>query len=168
MNRYFSMLSGRPFRGPGLAVLRLSRWICLIWLAADGRAFGQITPGTNLITATGGALPDAGSSVFRVLGALALVTAIFLGGVWLFRNWQRLSIRKGNSPRLNVIEVKSLGQRQSLFVVGYEQQRMLLASSPAGVTLVTHLPVAEEVQGGPQAAARMSFTEAFQQVLSRK
>ena len=116
------------------------------------------------------ALPDAGASVFRVFGALILVIAIFLGGVWLFRNWQRFTQKKDGGARLNLIEVKSLGQRQTLYVVGYQQQRMLLASSTAGVTLVTHLPAAEEAGSEAEAAPapRMSFAEAFQQVLSRK
>lgn len=165
MSRILPLSSGR--QRPGL---RLIRWAGLSFLAAGMNAFGETAPGTNFTAATGSALPDAGSSVIRVFGALALVTAIFLGGVWLFRNWQRFTLKRGNAPRLNVLEVKSLGQRQTLVVVGYEQQRMLLASSPAGVNLVTHLPVAEEATGGsaPTAAPRMSFTEALQQVLSRK
>jgi flagellar biogenesis protein FliO len=112
-------------------------------------------------------LPNAGASIFRVFGALILVIALFLGGVWLFRNWQRLVIQKGGGAKLNLIEVKSLGQRQALYVVGYQQQRMLLASSPTGITLVSHLPAAEE--GEKQAPAQnLSFAEAFQQVLGRK
>ena len=114
-----------------------------------------------------GTLPDTGASLFRVFGALALVIAIFLAGVWLFKNWQRFAGCRGGEPKLNILEVKSLGQRQALYLVSYEQQRMLLASSPAGVTLISHLPAAME----PEAAVpqvRMSFAEAFQQVLARK
>jgi flagellar biogenesis protein FliO len=108
-----------------------------------------------------------GASLLRVFGALALVIALFLGGVWLFRNWQRLALRKGLAPKLNVFEVKSLGQRQALYVVGYEQQRMLIATSTAGITLVSHLPDAEAA--APAApAVKMGFAEAFQQVLARK
>lgn len=158
-------------RLPGTRRAAWSLLVCACLAALD--AFGQTAPDTNFNAATAGTLPDAGSSVLRVLGALALVTAIFLGGVWLFRNWQRFTVRKGNAPRLNVIEVKSLGQRQALLVVGYEQQRLLLASSPGGVTLVTHLPAVEEATteaepAAPAAGARMSFVEAFQHVLSRK
>ena len=112
------------------------------------------------------ALPDMGASVLRMGGALILVIAIFLGGVWLIKNWQRLAVRKGGSPKLNVIEVKSLGQRQAIYVVGYQQQRMLLASSPAGITLLSHLPEADDVQTEP--VRTLSFGEAFQQVLARK
>jgi flagellar biogenesis protein FliO len=41
--------------------------------------------------------------VLRVTGALALVIGIFLAGVWLFRNWQRLAVRRGRAPKLNVL-----------------------------------------------------------------
>lgn len=113
-------------------------------------------------------VPDMGGSVLRVFGALILVIGLFLGGVWLFRNWQRVAIRNGGAPKLNIIEVKSLGQRQAIYVIGYQQQRMLLASSPAGVTLLSHLPAAEETESAAPAPTRMNFAEALQQVLARK
>jgi flagellar biogenesis protein FliO len=111
-------------------------------------------------------LPDMGASMLRVMGALVIVLAIFLAGVWLFKNWQRLSMRRGAAPKLNVLEVRSLGQRQAIYVVGYEQQRLLLASSSAGVTLLSHLPSADAEPLEP--ATKLSFAEAFQQVLARK
>ena len=110
--------------------------------------------------------PDMLGSVLRMGGALALVIGLFLTGVWLFKNWQRLARRRGALPKLNVLEVKSLGPRQAIYVVAYEQQRMLLASSPAGVALLSHLPEAEEENTAP--AARLSFAAALQQVLARK
>jgi flagellar biogenesis protein FliO len=116
--------------------------------------------------AAGSSLPDMGSSLLRLGGALVLVIGLFLAAVWLFKNWQRFGVRKGIAPKLNILEVKSLGQRQAIYVVGYQQQRMLLASSPAGVTLVSHLPESEDAPA--DVAASVSFAEAFQQVLSRK
>jgi len=118
----------------------------------------------NPVPIAGG--PDMLGPVLRMGGALALVIGLFLTGVWLFKNWQRLTRRRGALPKLSVLEVKSLGQRQAIYVVGYEQQRMLLASSPAGVVLLSHLPEADEVKTIP--ATRLSFAEAFQQVLARK
>ncbi len=115
------------------------------------------------------AMPNAGASVLRVFGAFALVTALFFVGVWLFRNWQRFAFRKGGAPRLNVIEVKSLGQRHAIYVVGYDQQRMLLSSSPGGVTLLSHLPNADEAaQLVVPESPRPNFAEALRQVLGRK
>jgi flagellar biogenesis protein FliO len=113
------------------------------------------------------ALPDMGASLLRVAGALTVVIALFLAGVWLFKNWQRLVLRNAAAPKLNVLEVKSLGQRQALYIVGYEQQRLLLAASSAGITLLSHLPAAE-AQPAAGAATKMSFAEAFHQVLARK
>ena len=122
---------------------------------------------TNL-PAMSSALPDLGTSLLRVVGALVVVIALFLAGVWLFKNWQRLALRRGAAPRLNVLEVRSLGQRQALYVVAYEQQRLLIASSSAGVTLLSHLPAGEREPAAAAPAPKISFAEAFQQVLARK
>jgi len=116
-------------------------------------------------------LPDAGPSVLRVMGALALVLGLFLGGVWLYRNWQRLTIQRGRTPKLNVIETRPLGGKHALYVIGYEQERFLLASSPAGVNLLSHLPSAvekEEAGETKTAAPTPSFAQALTQVLKGK
>ena len=123
---------------------------------------------TNL-AANVGTLPDVGVSVLRVFGALALVLALFLGGIWLFRNWQRLMLQKGGMPKLNILEVRSLGNRYALYVVGYQEQRLLVATSPAGVSLLSHLPAAENNGASPAPASNaLSFAQALQHVLSRK
>lgn len=103
--------------------------------------FGESLLATNAPATS--EIPGSASLFFpllRVLGALAVVLAVFFGGLWCFRNWQRLTARKGQAPKLSVLEVKNLGQRHALFVVGYEQQRLLIASSPTGVNLLTALP----------------------------
>jgi flagellar biogenesis protein FliO len=157
--------------------IRVPVFFFFLFCVAGLNASAEALTGTNLTNfpmSTGASLPDTGASVVRVFGALVLVIAIFLGGVWLFRNWQRFAIQKGGGAKLNLIEVKSLGQRQALYVVGYQEQRMLLASSPAGITLVSHLPAAEETEKAaattPAAkpGTRVSFAEAFQAVLHRK
>jgi flagellar biosynthetic protein FliO len=89
-------------------------------------------------------LPTVGPSIVRLLGAFALVLAILFAAVWVFRHWQRFA-PAGSSPRkLQILENRMIGQRQSLFVVRYENQQMLLAASASGISLVTHLPTAEE------------------------
>ena len=115
-------------------------------------------------------LPDASVSLIRVLGALALVLGLFLGGVWLFKNWQRLALQRGQQPKLNILETRSLGARQAVFVVAYEKQRFLVATSPAGVNLLSHLPDAEISEGEPaeKSSAPMPFAQALAQVLKRK
>lgn len=131
-------------------------------LAAAAEILSGADPGGELAS-----LPGMGASVVRLTGALALVLGLFLGGVWLARNWQRMSAGRSGGPDLKVIEMRSLGARQSIWVVGYRQQRMLVASSPAGVALLTHLPEAgmEEVIAP---APALNFQEAFRQVLGRR
>jgi flagellar biogenesis protein FliO len=100
---------------------------------------------------------------------LALVIGLFLGGVWLFRNWQRVS-QRGRGPKLNVLETRSLGGRHTLHVIGYEQERFLIAASPGGVNLVSHLPVAGEAElpATTKTSPTPSFAQALTQVLKGK
>ncbi len=115
-------------------------------------------------------MPSAGPSIIRVLGALALVLGIFFGGVWLFRNWQRLTIQRGRAPKLNVLETRPLGGKHALYVIGYEQERFLLSASPTGVTLITHLPAATEKDSADSTTtlAPPSFAQALTKVLKGK
>ena len=135
-------------------------------------AAGAAPESTNQLSAMSPAmntaLPEVGLSLVRVFGALALVLALFFAGVWLFRNWQRLAIQRGRAPQLQILEMKSLGNRQAILVVAFQQQRMLLSSSPAGVTFLSHLPAGEAEQGTTENMAVPSFGDALQQVLSRK
>ena len=112
-------------------------------------------------------LPDTGPSLLRVLGALAVVLGVFLGGVWLFRNGQQIRFRRGRAPRLNVLESRSLGGRHAIYVVAYEQQRFLLSSTPGGINLLSHLPAASdsETEKAAETAPRLSFAQALTQVL---
>ena len=114
------------------------------------------------------ALPEVGFSVVRVFGALALVLALFLAGVWLFKNWQRLALQRGRPAQLQVVEMKHLGGKHALYVVAYQQQRLLLASSPNGVTLVSHLPPADSIEMEPSAVTSPNFVQVLQQAVQGK
>ena len=126
------------------------------WLSCPLAAFAETTP----------PVPEVSFSILRVMGALVFVLALFLGAAWLFKNWQRVCRQQGRGAKLNVLEMKSLGNRQALYVVAYERQRMLVASSTSGVTLVSHLPEAESDE--VETAAPPAFAEALQRVLARK
>lgn len=147
--------------------------IACAWAVITCCAMGQGAVATNstippLIPPS---LPDAGVSLFRVVGALALVLGIFLGGVWLVRNWQRFAVQRGRIPKLNVVETRSLGGRHALYVVGYEQERYLLSASPTGVTMLTHLPPSDDVVAvAPEKSAppSLSFAATLAQVLKAK
>jgi flagellar biogenesis protein FliO len=141
---------------------RWGRAAACVWLLGGAPfVFGQ----TNNLPANP-PFPDVSFSVLRVLGALALVLALFLAGVWFFKNWQRFLGRTGRAPKLSVLEVKPLGNRHSLYVVGYEKQRLLLASSPTGITLVSQLP--DAVTDETLSSSQSDFAATLQQVLNRK
>jgi flagellar biogenesis protein FliO len=141
-------------------------------LACGGAGAASAAPFSTNQPPTGPALPDASFSVIRVFGALALVLALFLVGVWLFKNWQRLALHKGRASQLQLIEIKPLGGKHVLYVVGYRQQRLLLAASPSGVSLVSHLPEGESepapLAPGPGVAANSNFVQALQQAVQGK
>ena len=132
-------------------------------------AFAQLT-NSAATPLTAPLLPDAGLSIVKVFGALALVLGIFLGGVWLFRNWQRLSLQRGRMPKLNLLETRSLGGRHTVHVIGYGQERFLIAVSPGGVNLLSHLPAAgeEELPTGTNVPSAPSFAGALAKVLKGK
>lgn len=114
------------------------------------------------------ALPDASFSVIRVFGALVLVLGLFLGGVWLFKNWQRMTLHRGRASQLQIVEMKALGGKHALYVVGYQQQRLLLACSPAGVSLVSHLPADDSTPVPSQAVGGENFMQALQHAVQAK
>lgn len=145
---------------------RTSVWIAL-WFLGGMTGFAEQTNSFAApLTAPG--LPNAGVSVLRVFGALAMVIGLFLGGVWLFKNWQRVARQHGRAPKLNVLETRSLGGRHTLHVIGYEQTRFLIAASPSGVNLVSHLPEAAEVEQADKTPPIPSFAQALTQVLKGK
>lgn len=113
-------------------------------------------------------LPSAAPSLLRVLGALSLVLGLFLTGAWLLRNGRIFALRRGKATRLQVLESRSLGGKHGLFVVGYEDQRFLLGSSPAGIQMLSHLPsgIPEEAQQ-PQAQECVTFAQSLAQILRR-
>ena len=149
--------------------------LVLVGLFVAPEVVSAATPlvSTNL-PPTSPAFPDASLSVIRVFGALALVLGLFLGGVWLFKNWQRVTLHRGRASQLQILETKALGGKHALYVVGYQHQRLLLASSPNGVSLVSHLPEdgalpAPVAAKAPAPAVESeSFVQALQQAVQAK
>jgi flagellar biogenesis protein FliO len=120
------------------AMVRRAIWLGLLLLScANAAAATQASQSIPFQT------PSMFLSLARVLGALALVTALFFAGVWLFRNWQRVVLQKGRPPKLNLIEVRSLGARHALYLIGYQEQRYLISTSPSGIGLLAQLPDAQ-------------------------
>jgi flagellar biogenesis protein FliO len=112
--------------------------------------------------------PSIGFSVLRMIGALCLVFSLLFAGVWTYRNSARSTPGRGRANKLRVLESRALGHRHSVFVVGYENQRILLSTSPTGVTMLTHLPEASaaEVEAESMAEPAPNFSITFLQALT--
>lgn len=84
----------------------------------------------------GAAGPDLVPSLWRTMGALAVVLALLGALAWLLRRQQAIR-RTGKG--LGVESAISLGERRSLAIVTVEGRRLLLGLAPNAVTLVTEL-----------------------------
>jgi flagellar biogenesis protein FliO len=135
----------------------------VVVVATDLAAASTNSFSTSLNSAS---LPDAGPSLLRVFGALALVVGFFLAGVWLVRNGRFSAFGQNRATRLSLLETRSLGGRQSLHVVAYGQERFLIGATPAGINLLSHLAPQEDSDTSPtQPSGRMPFAQALAQVL---
>ena len=139
----------------------VTTWAATTLFLNSARAFGA----DSAVAAVPG--ESVASSVTRLTGALFLVIAIFLAGVWIFKNWQRFALRKSGGARLNVLETRSLGHRHAIHIVGYDQQRLLIASSPAGITMLTHLPEADASLANTESASATVLPFAFPDILMK-
>jgi flagellar biogenesis protein FliO len=84
-------------------------------------------------------LSSAAGSLGRMLGALALVLALLIGALWIYRHWQRLLLQRTPVTGLRVVDAKSLGQRTAVYVVAYRHQQFLIGGSPNGLSLLSPL-----------------------------
>lgn len=84
--------------------------------------------------------PDLVATTVRLIGALALIAALVFGGAWFLRNGQRVVFRRGKPTRLRLVEARSLGQRQALYLVACDDQEMLLAATATSISLLATIP----------------------------
>ncbi|MFM8878384.1 MAG: FliO/MopB family protein [Verrucomicrobiota bacterium] len=88
---------------------------------------------------------SAGSDLLQVFGTLFFLLGMaWVGLVWVRqRSWLQGAIRQKN--RLRVEETRALGNRSHLHLVACGDQQFLVASSPAGVSLIADLMSAESM-----------------------
>lgn len=115
------------------------------------------------------AMPGVGSSIVRLLGAFALILALLMAAVWFLRHGGQFARRRAGQRHLHILEMRALGNRQSLVVVGYQSRRLLLATAPSGVRLLTELPPADPSTGDPPAPGVVTtFADALQGALGQQ
>lgn len=81
-------------------------------------------------------MPELVPSIWRTLGALAVVLALLGACLWLLK---RGALGRRGPTGLQVESALSLGDRRSLVVVQVEGRRLLLGLGPGHVSLVTEL-----------------------------
>ncbi len=81
----------------------------------------------------------------RLLGVLLLLLGLFAGFAWAVKRWRLLpQLRGSQQQRLQILETRPLGQRNSLLVIGYGARRFLIGASTAGIQLLSQLPDSKE------------------------
>jgi flagellar biogenesis protein FliO len=143
-------------------------WI-VVTLGVTAPVFGA---GTNDVvwSASGGNGSGIAGSVVRMLGSMVLVLGLLVVAVRGLKHWRGLGGLGKKEPHIRVIETRSLAQRQTLYLVTCDGQRMLLAGSAAGVSFLTPLaPQLDESpeEGGPSSTV-VHFAEALTHALGRK
>jgi len=138
-------------------VLNGACWLVLLHAARSSALAAAAEAGVQPVADTSSMV----GSVVRLFGALGVVFAMFMGFIWLWKRWQRIGGQGSVHRKLEILESRSLGNRQSLCVIGYEGRRLLLALSPSGVTLLTPLPDGtEDRESKPGAGSNLdSFSD---------
>ena len=79
-----------------------------------------ISAGSTMTNAVlGSGKPDSVStfgSILRLGGSLLIVLGVLLAVVWLLRQWQRIAAKTGPLASLRLIESRSLGSKQALYL----------------------------------------------------
>lgn len=118
------------------------------------------------------ALQDTTTSILRILGALIFVIAIFLIFSWLFKHINFFSTNLQRKGKLQICEIKPIGQRHSLIVLSYENKRLLISTSPNGVNFLCDLPNNESADTSnkkePVDITTSSFASLFQKLTGAK
>jgi len=153
----------------GTVLAPRSAWvqILIVVIGLPSLAWAEATTNAFSGPLAAPSLPDTGPSLLRVIRELSNSLGLFLAGAWFVRNGRLSNLGRPRSARLNVLETRSLGARQSLLVVAYGTERFLIGSTPAGINLLSHLAPSAESEADPSAppAANPSFTQALSQVL---
>jgi len=127
----------RARRGRGSAALRTLPLFALVVLAPA-------------VAAAGAAPPSLGTTALRSVAALALVVALVLATSVVARRWLGRIPAGGHRHPIQIIASRGLPNRATLTVVEVEGERVLVGSSPHGLSLLYKLgaPGGEVGEGG--------------------
>jgi flagellar biogenesis protein FliO len=111
------------------------------------------TPASSTSSPPAPSLDDLG----RMLGYVVLVGClVFFSYYFLKHGLPLYRARNSGEKKLHVLEMKSLGNRQFLLVVGYEDQRLLLGVTPGKIDYLCPLDSAQALN--PDFSAMLAKT----------
>ena len=116
---------------------------------------GAVSPSPAAVKSTPPApgMDDLG----RMLGYVVLLGCLVFLSYYFFKHGLPLHrARNGSEKKLHVLEMKSLGGRQFLLVVGYEDQRLLLGVTPGKIDYLC--PLESPHSPSPDFAAMLANT----------
>jgi len=100
------------------------------------------TPASSTSSPPAPSMDDLG----RMLGYMVLVGCLaFFSYYFLKHGLPLYRARNSGEKKLHVLEMKSLGNRQFLLVVGYEDQRLLLGVTPGKIDYLCPLDSAQSM-----------------------
>ena len=111
------------------------------------------TPDSSATSPPAPSMDDLG----RMLGYVVLVGClVFFSYYFLKHGLPLYRARNSGEKKLHVLEMKSLGNRQFLLVVGYEDQRLLLGVTPGKIDYLCPLDSAQALN--PDFSAMLAKT----------
>lgn len=119
----------------------MRRWLPVLALLPVGLLLAADPATTTAAAAAPGAPSMAAASIRMLGGLLVIIGAVMAGGRWLRRS-RLLGSWKTPQARLQIVETRSVGQRQALCLVACDQREWLLAVGPAGIQMLAPIPSA--------------------------
>jgi flagellar protein FliO/FliZ len=111
---------------------------------------------------------SSGELILRMFGGMLLVLAVMFAAVWALKRWRFLPGANGGKAHLKLVESKTIGARQSIMVVGYDEKRFLVATTSQGVSLLTNLPDAAPELESEKAPESAKFGEFLLAAIQQK
>lgn len=78
-------------------------------------------------------------SAWRAAGSLLLVGGLAVGSLWALKKYGKGRLPGTGGGRLQLEETLALGERRYVSILRCEDERFLVAMTPQGVTLLSHL-----------------------------
>jgi len=101
--------------------------------------------------------------LIRMIGAVCLVAALLISAAWLFKRSRFFPLVKGAESQLKILESRAVGNRNSLLVIQYSDQKFLLSVCATGINFLSTLP-----PSAPSPMVPSPFAEKLSEAQQRK